>query len=176
MIDIQGRSGQVSNFIPEIELLKIIRIMQAFPMMPVDGGFCHGVDSQHRGYIWFKNHVLAPVENYFNRELKLIFSMYLDLHKPFSTHSDIRPCEGTPLVSCLIPCSVDYQAHLCSRASTDVFNELDTGQGPPAQPNLQASYIWNRGDLIWWHTSLFHNSGIFRDFKTKQGIVLHTYE
>jgi hypothetical protein len=144
-------------------------------MNPADGGFCHGVDPQHRAYSWFKNHVLVPIEQHFGRELKLIFGMYLDLHQPFTIHSDLRPCEGTPLVSCLIPCSVDYQAHLCSLATTDVFNELDTGQGPPTNPTTQASYQWNRGDLIWWHSHLFHNSGAFTDFKTKQAIVLHTY-
>jgi len=172
---IQGNSGRVADFVSEIELLKIIRIMQAFPMNPADGGFCHGVDEGHRGYEWFKNHVLSPIEQHFDQKLNLIFGMYLDLHEPFAVHSDIRACAGAPLLSCLIPCSVNYQSHLCSLATTDVFNELDTGQGPPTNPTLQASYQWNRGDLIWWHSHLFHSSGAFTDFKTKQAIVLHTY-
>ena len=174
-MQVHGKSGHVKDYIEHDDLLRIIRIMQSFPMNPADGGFCHGVDHQHRAYDWFRVHVLESLCKHFDRDLKLVFGMYLDLHSPFTIHSDIRPCEGEPYVSCLIPCSVNYQAHLCSLATTTVYNELDTGQGPPTEPTLQANYTWNRGDLIWWNTSLFHSSGEFKDFQNKQSIVIHTY-
>jgi hypothetical protein len=174
-MEIKGRSGHVPNFVSEQDLLRIIRTLQSFPINPVDGGHCHGVDKNHMAYDWFRVNLLERVSKVFDRDLQLVFGMYLDLREPFGVHSDVRPCDGQPYISCLIPCSVNYQAHLCELATTTVFNEMDNGVGPPENPTFQADYAWSRGDLIWWNTPLFHSSGQFEKFSSKQSIVIHTY-
>jgi hypothetical protein len=73
---------------------------------------------------------------------------------------------------------VDHDPGQVHLASTNVFCELDTGPGygpPPEHVTLQQTWRWRRGDLIWWDTRLFHNSGAFEGFSSKQAIVIHTY-
>lgn len=176
MIKVPGEFGSVANFIDEKDLQDAVRILKSFPSNPATTGICHGVSIDHKGYLWFKKTMMTRLEKYFGRDLKLVFGMYLDLYKPFTVHSDIRPCEGEVYASCLIPVSVDNNPELCNLAHTKIYHESDAGgTPPPANPTERAICTWNRGDLIWWHTPVFHCSGDFVNFDTKQCIVVHTY-
>jgi hypothetical protein len=149
--------------------------MSKFDSQPATNGIAHGLDPKHLAFPWFRTLVMGRLEHVFQQPLKLVFAMYLDISSPFGIHSDIRPCDGEPYVSCLIPVSVDHDPDLCHLATTDVYQEVDTGGLPPNNPTLAASYTWQRGDLIWWHTPVYHTSGAFDGFSSKQSIVVHTY-
>ena len=180
MRDIFGKTGCEPSFMSSADLSQAIDIFRKFNSTPAGGGIgvCHGLDQNHQLYPWFKRQFISKLNKVFDANLNLVFAMYLDLSKPFAVHSDIRPCTGQLYASCLIPCSVDNDPKLTNCASTNVFNEIDTGTGygkPPDSVTLQQSWQWNRGDLIWWDTRVFHNSGDFVNFTSKQAIVIHTY-
>ena len=180
MRDIFGKTGCETNFMSSADLSQAIDIFRKFDSNPTAGGIgvCHGLDQNHQLYPWFKRQFISKLNKVFDTNLNLVFAMYLDLSKPFAVHSDIRPCTGQLYASCLIPCSVDNDPKLTNCASTNIFNEIDTGTGygePPTSVTLQQSWQWNRGDLVWWDTRLFHNSGDFVNFTSKQAIVIHTY-
>ena len=176
MIQVKNNSGIAENFISDSEIDQAVAIFKSFPSQPAQpSGVCYGVDNNHLGYLWFKNKFMTLLENYFETRLNLVFGMYADLDVPFGMHSDIRPVPGQVYASCLIPVSVDHDKNLVDLARTVVYNELDTGGSRPDNPGLKQEYIWQRGQMFWWDTRLYHCSGKFDRFKTKQSIVIHTY-
>lgn len=176
MRQVQNETGAVTDFISAQELDQAVEIFLKFPSQPAKpSGVCYGVDHQHLGYLWFKTKFMSKLEDYFQRRLNLVFGMYADIDEPFGTHSDIRPVPGQVFASCLIPVSVDHDVSACGKACTDIYNEIDTGQAVPGNPTLKQRHIWQRGSLIWWDTKLYHSSGSFNNFTSKQSIVIHTY-
>lgn len=177
MIEVPNHNGVIYNFMPDPWLSEAEAVFKTFPATAARGGWCHGVDQKNlRGYAWFRHKFMNPLNEMFGHDVKLVFGMYLDISQPFGIHSDIRPVEGRPYFSCLIPCSVDNDPLKVTQATTEIYDGLDDGTGVvPENLQLRRSCPWRRGDLIWWDTHLFHSSGQFEDFASKQAIVIHTY-
>ena len=175
--NIKEQSGVVKNFLTEVELDAAIDVFKKFNSVPVPNGTSHGITPNHVGYAWFNKFIMKKLHEQFGPDFKLKFAMYQDLTQPFGVHSDLyHVIPNNPFISCLIPCSVDYNPDLTNLATTDLFEEIDTDATTiPTNPTPRARVTWHRGDLIWWDTCLFHSGGEFTKFSSKQSIVMHTY-
>ena len=137
-----------------------------------DNDNCWGIDKKCHAHSWFLKKVLPVVAKTFDERTKLIFSSFMDLHTPLKIHTDLKPLpegeSGENYVSILIPYSIDYQKENFNNASTCFYNEDKT---------LIDTIPWQRNSLIWWDSSLLHDSGGFKkhDIQSKQYFITHTY-
>ena len=133
-----------------------------------DNDNCWGIDNKCRAYNWFLKKVMPVIKKTFDKEAKLIFSAFIDLHTPLAVHKDIKPLpqgqSGEHYVSILIPYSIDYQKENFNNASTRFYNEDNT---------LMDTIPWQRNSLIWWDSSLLHDSGGFlqHNIQSKQYFI-----
>jgi len=159
------------------------------------GDKCYGIDVNNTiSYPWVKKVFLPKINQFFDVELKLIFASYSSFTKPFAIHrDDYKPipndAKGTHYISCLIPISVDNNKDLCHLASTIIFKEGENNNAELDHKNhlshcdleqlkthpIDKIFTWNIGDMIWWKSELNHCSGHFKNFKTKECFVVHTY-
>jgi hypothetical protein len=137
-----------------------------------DNDNCWGIDKKCHAYNWFLKKVMPIIGKTFNEGAKLIFSSFIDLHTPLKIHTDLKTLpegeSGEHYISILIPYSIDYQKENFNNASTCFYNEDKT---------LIDTIPWQRNSLIWWDSSLLHNSGGFlqHNIKSKQYFITHTY-
>jgi len=137
-----------------------------------DNDNCWGIDKKCHAYNWFLKKVMPIIGKTFNEGAKLIFSSFIDLHTPLKIHTDLKTLpegeSGEHYISILIPYSIDYQKENFNNASTCFYNEDKT---------LIDTITWQRNSLIWWDSSLLHDSGGFlqHNIKSKQYFITHTY-
>jgi hypothetical protein len=158
------------------------------------GDKCYGIDINNTAsFLWFKKKLLDKINNFFDLDLKLIFAFYASFTKPFDIHTDIKPlpndAKGTPYVSCLIPLSVDNSKDKCNLANTIIFKRQENVNAEADHKkylshcnleqlkNRQIDKIfnWTPYDMIWWRSELDHCSSHFKNFQSKECIVVHTY-
>lgn len=158
------------------------------------GDKCYGIDINNTiSYPWAKKVFFPKINQFFDVELKLIHAFYASFTKPFDIHRDLKPMPnnvtGTHYISCLIPVSVDNNKDLCHLASTITFKEGKNNDAESDHKNylshckleklksclIDKIFYWNIGDIIWWRSELNHCSSHFKNFKTKECFVVHTY-
>ena len=133
---------------------------------------CWGIDKNCYAYNWFLKKVMPVIAKTFDEDAELIFSSFMDMHTPLKIHTDLKPlpegASGKHYVSILVPYSIDYQKENFNNASTCFYNEDKT---------LIETIPWQRNSLIWWDSSLLHDSGDFsnRGIESKQYFITHTY-
>ena len=137
-----------------------------------DNDNCWGIDKKCYAYNWFIKKVMPVIAKTFKEETKLIFSSFIDLHTPLKMHTDLKPLpegeSGKNYVSILIPYSIDHQKENFDNASTCFYADDRT---------LIDTIQWQKNSLIWWDSSLLHDSGGFskHDIQSKQYFITHTY-
>ena len=119
---------EIENFISEIELEKIVKIMSKLPTgwkYKDTVGTSIGIGHPLRN--WFDKLVFKKVQKIFGDKCKMLFSMYLDEDDPFKIHSDyFHKRIGEPFITFLIPLSVDNNKNKVHLAKTIVFDQFDT--------------------------------------------------
>lgn len=203
MTNVNLNAGCLPNFFAVDTITHVSNLMRKFPTTLGRNNPCHGVDRNHRAYPWFMKIVMAPLREYFDADMQLIFGMFLDCREPFHLHDDVKPIpdyRGRHFISFLLPVSVDHGQQQCDLVSTFVFNQ--THQVPENMPdlddnissiyhsrlghvdsvwctkvNVKIEARWNVGDVIWWDSRLLHVSSNFLadGVTSKQAIVGHTY-
>ena len=102
-------ANEIKNFISEIELEKIVKIMSKLPTgwkYKDTVGTSIGIGHPLRS--WFDKIVFKRVQEIFGDKCKMLFSMYLDEDDPFKVHSDyFHKRIGEPFITFHIPLSVD---------------------------------------------------------------------
>jgi hypothetical protein len=162
---------------------------------------CYGIDKANQpAEIWFQKKVFSKIKKTVDMPtLKSIFGMYAESVSPYPLHTDEyhlgqKNIKGEPGISWLVPYQVDESSQKINQASTIIFNETnlkeEKNQIDQDQINRYFThcdletlkklsildiYNWEPGSLIWWDMRLFHCSGSFRNFKTKEMFVGHTY-
>jgi len=137
-----------------------------------NGDDCWGIDSKCLSYNWYKKVVMPIFQDFFNRDLKLIFASYIDCLKTFPMHKDIKPLPeggaGTHAVSILVPFTLDYKFENFDKVSTDMFDE-----GGQLIEKLQ----WKQNSFVWWDSDTNHASSDYetRGIHAKQYFITHTY-
>ena len=137
-----------------------------------DNDDCWGIDKKSLAYNWFLKEVMPVITETFDKDAKLIFSSFIDLHTPLQIHRDLKPLpegeSGENYASILIPYSIDHQKENFKNASTCFYDE---------DKRLIDTITWQRNSLIWWDSSLLHDSGGFlqHNIKSKQYFITHTY-
>lgn len=197
-MDVLLKSGIIKNIFSSEKLdhWKNFFIKYCTPTKSKLGDDCFGVDiNSTRAYLWYNKEVFSEIKKNFNRDdLKTIFAMYAKFTKPFQIHHDVKPIpnngKGENYISCLIPLAVDGDPKLCSKVSTAVFKEKENPNAENDQRDLfqhcsiedlkrfsvDKNYLWEKGDIIWWDSRLYHSSCDFtQNFKNKEAIVIHTY-
>lgn len=202
MQEVNLNCGIIPNFFSRQEADAMMAVFKKIPATDGDGNHCHGINSQHLAYPWFKQAFLNRLATQFQSDLRLIFGMMLDCHIPFTIHNDIKPLPepgARHYMSCLMPYSVDNDVALVDRASTIVFNETLDDFEPQTVADNSVQYhhsalghipvpilecfsvkqilTWRTGDLVWWDSQLAHTSNDFPGLghQSKQCIVAHTY-
>jgi hypothetical protein len=156
----------------------------------------HGIDINSVAYPWFIAKMWPIVlEQFENKSIKLIHSMYASFRYPFKIHDDAykeipRNTSGNNYVSCLIPTSVDSGKSNFGNIHTIILNEE---QNPNAkedyekylshceldqveQYTIDGICTWSLGDMIWWDSHKPHSSSNFTvNHASKECIVIHTY-
>jgi hypothetical protein len=133
---------------------------------------CWGIDKKCLAYNWFLKKVMPVIAKTFDEGAKLIFSSFIDLHTPLQMHKDLIPLpegeSGQNYISILIPYSIDHQKANFKSAATCFYNE---------DKRLVDTIPWQKNSLIWWDSSLLHDSGEFlkRGIQSKQYFITHTY-
>ena len=163
---------------------------------------CHGIDSNNTmANSWFQKNVFNKIkEATGNGNMRSVFGMYAESVNPYVLHDDAyhirdNQINGQPHISWLVPYKVDGDTTGLDKASTIVFNELDAN-GPvkdSIDPETKERYFthcdsdqlsrlsidrimhWSLGSIIWWDMRNYHCSGSFKDFKTKEMFVGHTF-
>jgi ectoine hydroxylase-related dioxygenase (phytanoyl-CoA dioxygenase family) len=154
-----------------------------------ENSITYGIDKNNKKmYLWFEHVILKSLRKEFP-ECELFFAHYMDSKTPLHIHCDTFPEKEdyTPYVSFLIPISVDNDAELCNNSSTII---LDPGTGDSndyekyfthesvekvSQYKIRQVLEWNKGDLLWWDSTLYHASNNFlKTNSSKQCIVIHT--
>lgn len=154
-----------------------------------ENSISHGIDKNNKKmYLWFEHVILRRLYKDFGN-CELVFAHYMESKTPLHIHCDtfVEIEEYTPYVSFLIPISVDNDAKLCNNSSTII---LDPGIGDStdyqkyfthesvekvSQYKIRQVLEWNKGDLLWWDSTLYHASNDFlKTNSSKQCIVIHT--
>ena len=134
------------------------------------GDDCWGIDKKCMAYGWFCKQVMPTIAKTFDPGIKLIFSSFIDLKTPLDIHTDLKPLpEGTTgrhYMSILVPYSIDNEKQDISRASTCFYDQNN---------QLIEKVDWQKNSLLWWDSSILHNSGGFDQFESKQYFITHTY-
>ena len=187
--------SKINAFLTETECKEMRDIfLRSTPTLSELGDECYGIDVNNTAaYLWFKKKFLDKLNTFFDVKLNLIFAFYASFTKPFTIHDDLKPIpndvQGTPYISCLIPLSVDNIQENCHMASTIVFkkeindNAVEDHEKYLSHCDLEKLknrkidkiFKWTPYDMIWWRSELDHCSSHFKDFITKQCIVVHTY-
>jgi hypothetical protein len=174
---VSSNHGVIPQFISADELEKVINVLKTFNSTPAKyGAEMRGVDINHKGYLWFKKILFDKICNLINPDMKLIFGTYSNHVNPIGLHQDLKMipnnAQGKNYRSFLLPYSVDFDRNLVNRASTIFYK--GNNRDELFNPN---EIFWNCGDLLWWDSEVYHESGDFlaRGHQSKQAIVIHSY-
>ena len=165
--------GIIKNVFSDTQLKEWKKMYQRSKITKtLDGDSCWGIDKKNILHKWFINTVMPVIGSPFEKDIKLIFSSFIDLTIPLKTHTDIKALpegeNGKHYVSILIPYAVNQQREYIDKASTVFYTD----------DNVQIDKInWEENALIWWHSEMLHNSGDFKEsgIKSKQYFITHTY-
>lgn len=197
-MDVNLKSGIIKNIFSEQQLENWKNVFKKYcvPTKSKLGDDCFGIDiNSTRAYLWYTKELFPEIKRIFDRaDLKTIFAMYAKFTRPFQIHHDVKPIpnnmKGQNYISCLMPLAVNGDPKLCNQVSTAVFDEKENPSFEDDHNNLfqhcsiedlkkftvRENYNWNRGDLIWWDSRLYHSSCDFtQKFKNKEAFVIHTY-
>jgi hypothetical protein len=136
------------------------------------GDTCWGIDINCLAYSWFMKKLMPVIQRHLTAEAKLIFSSFMQLSTPLEIHHDIKPIPnnmpGKQYRSILFPFSVEGDRHNLQRASTRFYDELN-------EPT--AVIKWEPNSMIWWDSTVLHDSGAFNKLgiKYKEYFITHTY-
>jgi len=136
----------------------------------LQGDDCWGIDRKCLTYNWFTKKVLPIISENFHKESKLIFSSFMDLHKPLPIHRDIKDLphgeHGDHHLSILVPYSIDNDKDRISEGVTRFYKEDGL---------LLDCIKWQSNSMIWWDSNMLHDSGEYKNIQSKQFFITHTY-
>ena len=156
----------------------------------------HGIDINSFAYSWFMAKIWPTIlEQFENKDIKLIYGMYASFKYPFKIHDDgyktiPRNDSGNNYVSCLIPISVDNGKGSFGDVHTIIMNEEHNPNAKEdykkyfshcesdqvEQYTIDGICTWSLGDVIWWDSHKPHSSSNFTvNHASKECIVIHTY-
>ena len=161
----------------------------------------HGRDINSIAYPWFMAKMWPRIlEQFENKSIKLIHSMYAEFIAPFDIHDDAykkipNDEPGKNYVSCLIPVSINRgEVDESHGVSWDVHTIiLNEEHNPYAKADRKKWFShcdleqvkkytidgicrWSLGDIIWWDSHKPHSSSNFTTkYKSKECFVVHTY-
>jgi len=137
-----------------------------------EGDPCWGIDINCLAYNWFSKEIMPIIQNNSPREVKLIFSSFIQLHNPINIHRDIKDIPnngvGKHYRSILFPYAVDDDKVNFKNASTRFYSD---------DKILTDTISWEPYSMIWWDSEILHDSGDFDKLgiKCKEYIITHTY-
>lgn len=131
-------------------------------------------------------------------KFEIVFVSYSNSRKPVGLHTDEqfhseKGLPGKHYFSFIVPYSVDDNFDKCGMASTVIFDDYAQYERPDNAVEHHQTYLkhireseletvkvkekheWQHGSLIWWDSELYHASGCYDNFTTKQCLVGHTY-
>lgn len=198
--------GQLLNLWSKEEIADIIKVMKMEPKLTINHNDMYSIDQKNPRYHWFNYYVYDRIQNIFP-ECNLIFGMLLNETVPWKIHTDAYHANNInkPIgKSFLIPCSLDNDESLINDGYTIIFNETANSQDevenlPIIQNNSLSIYDtylshnesdlvkkvslkkilqWEVGSLLYWDSSLVHDSNNFLKLGrlSKQALVLHTHK
>lgn len=165
--------GILTDFVDDGTLEEWKKIYQKTSITKTtDGDPCWGIDKKCLAYNWFLKKVFPVLTRTFDKEIKLIFSSFIDLSKPFPKHTDLKPIPdngtGKHYVSILIPYGINNKKDYFEKASTRFYANNET---------LVDVIQWKKNCMIWWNSEIIHDSGSFsgHGILSKQYFITHTY-
>ena len=131
-------------------------------------------------------------------KFEIVFVSYANSRKPVGLHTDHhyhieKGLPGKNYFSFIVPYSVDDNLEKCDMASTVIFDDYakyerqdnavahhqtylkHISESELGTVRVKQKHKWQHGSLIWWDSELFHASGCYDEFETKQCLVGHTY-
>lgn len=123
-------SGKLDNVFTDAELNKFLNYFNALKeKYHTDRGQTYScIDERHILYSWFCDNVFKKIQAHVAAPIKFFYAGLMDSQNPLNVHSDYYyKTEGRePFMAFLIPLKVNDGNEGLERASTVIFNEIDT--------------------------------------------------